>query len=531
MSKKHIKQNKTFLSIVIILFILFGLILYYGGNQIYKKEAKWRHERAVSQLLSAKETIKAFFSDIENDLFFLRELPSTKSYVASDFEFFYKNDVKEIFWEYLKIYKQYFQINIIASSGYEVVRIYNKQDGTTVIVPDLLLQNMKHQIFFQEAMKLDKNQIYVSSINLDINQKNRESPLVPIIRVATPIYDSKNRKGGIFVLNVDFSRVLELLHENMFMQTEAGNLISLKPDGTVNFNKSSYDFSDRSGWLHISDVETIHYSTIEFLPGKRLVLALHHDHPLIKQALQRLVLASVVLLVLFFFMIAIISYINISRFRELIGAQKAIIFSLAKLAEHRDSGTGHHLERTRNYSVILAKQLRKNKKYRRTITNELIEDLFDAAPLHDIGKVGIRDSILLKESKLTQEEHGNMKEHVRIGKQILRDAIDKFKLKQSFLVMGKNICEYHHEKYNGKGYPGLKGTAIPLEARIFTLCDAYDAIRSKRPYKDKLSHEDAVRRIKSDSGEHFDPDIVDAFLKCEKEFATEETQPINYKVL
>ncbi|KUK55433.1 MAG: Metal dependent phosphohydrolase [Atribacteria bacterium 34_128] len=85
--------------------------------------------------------------------------------------------------------------------------------------------------------------------------------------------------------------------------------------------------------------------------------------------------------------------------------------------------------------------------------------------------------------------------------------------------MGRNICAYHHEKCNGKGYlKGLKGQEIPLEARIFVLCDAYDAIRSKRPYKDKLLHEEAVRRIKSDSGEHFDPDIVDAFLKCEKEF-------------
>jgi len=163
--------------------------------------------------------------------------------------------------------------------------------------------------------------------------------------------------------------------------------------------------------------------------------------------------------------------------------------------------------------------LSKDKKYRKLITNEFIEDLYDAAPLHDIGKVGIRDAILLKESKLTNEEYEEIKKHVKIGKQILQNTIDKFKLKQLFFIMGRNICAYHHEKYNGKGYPeGLKGQEIPLEARIFTLCDAYDAIRSKRPYKNELSHEEAVKRIKSDSGEHFDPDIVDAFLKCEKEF-------------
>ncbi|MFH1543049.1 MAG: HD domain-containing phosphohydrolase, partial [Patescibacteria group bacterium] len=197
----------------------------------------------------------------------------------------------------------------------------------------------------------------------------------------------------------------------------------------------------------------------------------------------------------------------------------AIISSLAGLTEGRDPETGRHLERTRNYSVVLAKQLRKDKKYRKLITNEFIEDLYDATPLHDIGKVGIRDAILLKESKLTNEEYEEMKKHVQIGKQVLQNTIDRFKLKQSFFIIGRNICAYHHEKYNGKGYlEGLKGQEIPLEARVFALCDAYDVIRSKRPYKDELSHEEALRRIKSDSGEHFDPDIVCAFLKCEKEF-------------
>jgi len=216
----------------------------------------------------------------------------------------------------------------------------------------------------------------------------------------------------------------------------------------------------------------------------------------------------------------IIGYLNVVRFRELIGAQKAIIFSLVELTERRDPETGQHLERTKKYTAELAKQLRENKKYRKLITSEFIEDISDAAPLHDIGKVGIRDSVLLKKSKLTQEEYEEMKEHVRIGKQILQDAIDTFKLKQPFLLVGRNICAYHHEKYDGKGYlEGLKGTEIPLEARIFTLCDTYDAIRSKRPYKDALPHEEAVRRIMSDSGEHFDPDIVDAFLKIENEFA------------
>lgn len=522
MNWKIIKQNKIFLSIIIILFILFGLILYFGGNQIYEKEAKLQHENEVSQLLSAKETIEVFFSDFGQDLFFLRNLPSTKGYTGSDFESIkYRDEVKEIFYGFAKAYKQYYRIRIIDSSGYEIVRIDNKRDVTTVIVPDSDLQDKKHRYYFQEAMKLDRDQRYASPIDLNIEQGKVEIPYVPVIRLATPLFDSKGEKKGILILNMYFSRVLELLPENMFIQTEEGNLISLKSDGSINFNKSNYDFdfSVRSGGMYISDAEAIHYFRVGFIASERLIVAIHHSHPLLKAEFQRLILSSIVLLALFLCLILIIGYINFSRFRELIGAQKAVISSFAGLTEGRDPETGHHLERTRNYLVVLAKQLRKNKKYRRLITNEFIEDLYDAAPLHDIGKVGIRDAILLKESKLTNEEYEEMRKHVWIGKQVLQDVIDRFKYKPSFFIIGRNICAYHHEKYNGKGYPeGLKGQEIPLGARIFALCDSYDVIRSKRPYKDELSHEEAVRRIKSDSGEHFDPDIVDAFLKCEKEF-------------
>lgn len=522
MNWKIIKQNKIFLSIVIILFIFFGLVLYFGGNQIYEGEAKRQHENEVSQLLSAKEAVKVFFSNFEQDLLFLKDLPSTKGYIDSDFESIkYRDEVKEIFYGFANSYKQYYKIRIIDSSGYEVVRIDNKRDGTTVIVPDSDLQDKKHRYYFQEVIKLDRDQIYASPIDLNIEEGKVEIPYASVIRLASSLFDSRGEKKGILILNMYFSRVLELLPENMFIQTEEGNLISLKSDGSINFNKSNYDFdfSVRSGELYISDIETIHYSTVEFLPGKRMIVATYHSHPSLKIALQRLILSSIVLLALFLCLILIVGYINILRFRELIGAQKAIISSLAGLTEGRDPETGRHLERTRNYSMVLAKQLRKNKKYRKLITNKFIEDLYDASPLHDIGKVGIRDAILLKESKLTNEEYEEMKKHVQIGKQVLQNTIDRFKLKQSFFIIGRNICAYHHEKYNGKGYPeGLKGQEISLEVRIFALCDAYDASRSKRPYKDELSHEEALRRIKSDSGEHFDPDIVDAFLKCEKEF-------------
>ncbi|MCP2597313.1 HD domain-containing protein, partial [Candidatus Aminicenantes bacterium AC-335-G13] len=466
------------------------------------------------------EIIKVFFSDSEHDLIFLRDFPATQNFVNSNFKStYYKNKVKEIFYFFAKNCKYYYQIRIIDYSGNEVIRINNKRDGTTEIVPDSELQNKKHRYYFQETIKLRKNQIYVSPIDLNIEHGKIEIPYTPVVRLATPLFNSNGEKKGILILNMYFSRVLELLPKNMFIQTEEGNLISLNSDGSINFVKSKYKFRGSSGKLNISDVETIHYSTVEFLPGKKLVIAIFHSRFSLKIALHKLIFISVIILILFLCLIMVISYINISRFKELIGAQRAIISSLAELTEGRDPETGRHLERTRNYCVVLANQLRKNKKYRKIITDEFIEDLYEASPLHDIGKVGIPDAILLKEGKLTREEFEEMKKHVTIGKKVLQHAIDTFKLKQSFFIIGRNICAYHHEKYNGQGYPeGLKREKIPLEARIFALCDAYDAIRSKRPYKKELSHEEAIKRIKADCGKHFDPDIVDAFLKCEREF-------------
>lgn len=488
------------------------MVLYFGGNQIYEKEARWRHGNALAQLLSAEEIIKVMFSNFLHDLFFLRDLPSTKGWVESDFKSpRYRAQVKEIFYNFARVYKQYYQIRIINSSGREILGIDNREDGTTLILPQTDLQERKDQYYFQETLKLKIDQIYASPIELET--------YLPLIRLATPLFNSQNEKKGILVLNIPFSQVLRGLPRNVFVQTEEGDLISLKSDGSLKFDKSNYDFTGPSGSLYISSIETIHYSTLEFLPGRKLIVAIHDTHPLLKVALQRLSLGSTILLALFLFLILIIGYLNISRFRELIRAQKAIIFSLAGLAERRDPETGHHLERTRNYSVILARGLCKNKKYRKIITDEFIENLYDAAPLHDIGKVGIRDYILLKKSNLTREEGEEMKKHVQIGKEIVQDVIDRFKLKQPFFLMARNICGYHHEKYNGRGYPeGLRGEEIPLEARIFALSDAYDAIRAKRPYKAPLSHEEAVRRIKTERREHFDPDIVDAFLECKEEF-------------
>jgi putative two-component system response regulator len=204
--------------------------------------------------------------------------------------------------------------------------------------------------------------------------------------------------------------------------------------------------------------------------------------------------------------------------QEARSAQYEVIFSLAKLAEYRDPETFAHIERIRHYCHILAYRLSLFSLYQGVIDEAFIEALFASSPLHDVGKVGIPDGILLKPGRLTGEEVRIMQLHTRIGEQILSTAGSRLSQK-TWLSMAKQIALQHHEKFDGTGYPhGLAGPQIELSARIVALADAYDAITSKRVYKEAYSHEEAKRRILQDTGSHFDPDVVQAFLEAEQEF-------------
>ncbi len=195
-----------------------------------------------------------------------------------------------------------------------------------------------------------------------------------------------------------------------------------------------------------------------------------------------------------------------------------IIMGLAKLAEYRDEDTGAHLERIREYSKVLAERVAKNPEYRGYITESYINDLFQSSILHDIGKVGVPDSILLKPARLTDEEFNQIKRHTSIGGEAIANVEAKINIK-SFLTLGREIAYSHHEKWDGSGYPrGIRGKDIPLSARITALADVYDALRSERPYKDAFSHEKTKEIILEGKGSHFDPDIVDAFISGEEDF-------------
>jgi len=194
------------------------------------------------------------------------------------------------------------------------------------------------------------------------------------------------------------------------------------------------------------------------------------------------------------------------------------IFALAKLTESRDVETGAHVERMREYCRLLAEELSRWSRYRHLVDGEYVQLLYLTSPLHDIGKVGIPDSILLKPGKLTPEEFEVMKQHTVIGWRTL-EAAARAHPEAQFLIMAREIALTHHERYDGKGYPkGLAGEAIPLCGRITGLADVYDALTSKRIYKSAIDHEKARLIIVQGRGTQFDPDVVRAFLNRENDF-------------
>jgi putative two-component system response regulator len=199
-------------------------------------------------------------------------------------------------------------------------------------------------------------------------------------------------------------------------------------------------------------------------------------------------------------------------------SQMATIFALAKLAEARDDNTGRHIERIRIYGKILAEKMREMKLHAADLTTTFIDDLYQTASLHDIGKVGIPDAILLKPRKLTPEEFVEMKKHSAIGANTLATVLKQHP-DNRFLRMGVNVARSHHEKWDGSGYPdNLKGEDIPLAARIVALADCYDALTSNRCYRPAFSHEDTCQMIQESSGTHFEPEVAAAFSTLESRF-------------
>ncbi|MFT3850544.1 MAG: two-component system response regulator [Propionivibrio sp.] len=207
------------------------------------------------------------------------------------------------------------------------------------------------------------------------------------------------------------------------------------------------------------------------------------------------------------------------RTREVVAIQDVTILAMASLAETRDSDTGNHIRRTQHYVKALAEKLRTHPRFAWFLTEQNISTLFKSAPLHDIGKVGIPDRILLKPGRFTPDEFELMKTHTTLGCEAIEHAEKSLGTEVEFLCTAKEIALSHQEKWDGSGYPvGLAGDAIPISARLMAVADVYDALISRRIYKDGMPHEKAAAIMVEGRGAHFDPDMIDAFLELQDEF-------------
>lgn len=187
----------------------------------------------------------------------------------------------------------------------------------------------------------------------------------------------------------------------------------------------------------------------------------------------------------------------------------------AEIVESRDGTTGGHIKNTTKYFEIFVNAISRDNKYKATMTSEYVRNLVRAAPLHDIGKIGINDSILLKGESLSKEEFEQMKKHTIIGGEVLQNVLEGIK-DVDFLSIAKDMALFHHERWDGTGYSlGLSGEDIPLCARILSIVDVYDALTAKRPYKEPFSHDNAIKIILDGSGTFFDPSLIDIFIKIE----------------
>ena len=209
------------------------------------------------------------------------------------------------------------------------------------------------------------------------------------------------------------------------------------------------------------------------------------------------------------------------RTRELEMTREVTIFSLAALAETRDNETGGHIIRTQRYVRSLALALQDHPDFLNHLDDDTINLLYKSAPLHDIGKVGVPDAVLLKPGKLNADEFEIMKTHTDLGRETIikaEDAMEDRRISE-FLRLARQIAHTHHEKWDGSGYPqGISGDDIPLAGRIMAVADVYDALISKRIYKPPFTHAKARDILQADSGTHFDPRIIDAFISREEEF-------------
>ncbi|WP_292955629.1 MULTISPECIES: HD domain-containing phosphohydrolase [unclassified Neptuniibacter] len=557
-------------------FIVIYLALYLLNDFQNKKTAA---EIKVT-LQQAEKYINEYFHSVHNDLQLLVNNPITEDFIDSQASIVEPNAIQSMFKSMAQSHDSYDQIRLLSKDGMELIRVDNK-DGVVFVTSKEDLQNKSDRYYFKESLSLRQGEVYISRLDLNVENKVIEVPYEPVIRFVSPIVDSKRNVVAYIVINLLGNEVLSYLHEIIEAQGKA--YLVLNSDGyqlhTSNEKESAWGFMfgakenfairNPNIWSKIlsadygefeSDLGRIHYRVInkqvtnirnrlEGTLNSWSVIVISNESWVSSEFFNdHLSYLSPLLLVFPFGAVLLwfwakasagrslaeerLRNINVElenkvsvRTKELELTREATILSLATLAETRDNETGQHIRRTQRYAKLLAKELQAHPDFVNVITDDFINEIFRSAPLHDIGKVGIPDQILLKPGKLTEEEFKVMQQHTVLGSNALEEAIITISVTNpsskamTFLHLARDIAHYHHERWDGSGYPkGLAGESIPLCARIMAVVDVYDALVSKRVYKDAFTKGKAEKIILHESAGHFDPRVIKAFESIRDQF-------------
>ncbi len=475
----------------------------------------------------------------------------------------------------------YDQIRLISPSGMELVRIDYFGDQAVAVVPELL-QDKSNRYYFQEAAAITTDKMYISALDLNLENGVIEQPLKPMLRFAKPLKDENGELRGVIVLNYFANLLLDKFRNQMMFAPGEGALLnkdgywlsSRDPSQEWGFmlnHKQSFGADSPELWQTISLTEK---GSVENSDGLVTFATVHPIKDIDKKVANRdhfidewriiivntywglgpalilskmeflypaLIIYPIGLILIWFWARASVGRkcaerelkkLNktltlrvAERTRELAVIKDVTILSMATLAETRDNETGQHLRRTQTYVKLLAEELQDHPDFHDFLSDKNIDLLYKSAPLHDIGKVGIPDDILLKPGKLTDFEFEIMKRHTTYGSNAISSSIHTLTSElaendgPTFLQFAQDIAHYHHEKWDGSGYPnGLSGDDIPIAARIMAIADVFDALSCKRVYKGAFSRDKTESIMLEGRGTHFDPRLIDAFCRINDSF-------------
>lgn len=573
--KRHFLSSSIIFTMLIVLVFVSVNYLFVNLQQS-KKEAK----TAVAIEIGAN-LLQHDFETIIGHLEFLHSSSHLNKYFTVKNKKTVQKMIEEEFVHLMQSTKFYDQIRLIDAKGREVIRVDN-EGNSAIIKGDKSLQEKSPRYYFKESKRITDDKIYISPLDLNIEHGEIEKPFNPVIRFVKPIRDKKGKFKGAIVLNYFGSHFLDKFKQQMSISSGESSLVNedgfwlsnedtskewggmfkggetfatLYPEawkevsqasaGTVIDNHALFSFSSVQP---IKNIEERVFNSHQFIDSWKIVVIdklwyLSVDNILHRSSflIPLLIIYPLGLFFIWIFSRAVadkksaeerLKTMNKTleqkvkeRTKELEVIKNITILSMATLAETRDNETGLHLKRTQIFVGLLAKELQKNPSFSEFLSDSNVRLIRKCAPLHDIGKVGIPDHILLKRGKLTDAEFTIMKEHTVYGYRALLCSIETINadLKNintpTFLQFALEITHFHHEKWDGSGYPtGLSGEDIPLSARIMALADVFDALTSERHYKSAFSRETTEAIIMEGSGKHFDPRIVQAFCVLKEEF-------------